>query len=101
MKLSHARQQATLVATLIVSARIDAYDGAMKIWKEILDDLDERIPDDLWPFKSNASAIEDCLWDAQDSGANHDAAIVQYRTAIVEAANLLLGVAGPTHSSER
>ena len=57
VKLSQTRLEATIIAKQIVSGDIDAYDGAQKIWKEILNNVDERIPDDLWPFKSNANAI--------------------------------------------
>ena len=99
MKLSQARLEATIIAKQIVSGDIDAYDGAMKIWKEILNNIDEHIPDDLWPFKSNASAIEDCLWNAQDSGSNHDELFAQCKKEILQAAKLLLASASLTHHS--
>lgn len=99
MKLFQARLEATIIAKQIVIGDIDAYDGAMKIWKEILNSVDERIPDDLWPFKSNASAIEDCLWNAQDSGSNHDELIAQCKKEILQAAKLLLTSASLTHHS--
>jgi hypothetical protein len=43
----------------------------MIIWKEILERLNQKIPDDLWPFKSNASAIEDCIADTEECGSDH------------------------------
>lgn len=95
MKLSQARLETTAIAKQIVSGEMDAYDGAMKIWKDILNNVDERLPDDLWPFKSNASAIEDCLWNAQDGGSNHDELIAQCKAEILQAAKQLLTPACP------
>ena len=46
------------IAEKILSGDVSAYDGAYTIWKDILDYVDP-IPDELWSFKSNASAIED------------------------------------------
>lgn len=80
---------ARLIAQQILKGEIPAYDGAMRIWKEVLDRLESRIPDELWPFKSNASAIEDCLWDMQDSGADHSALIATCQEEIMAAARRL------------
>ncbi len=87
---AEAIEKSRLIAKQIASEEIDAFDGAMRIWKEVLNHLDGRIPDALWPFKSNASAIEDYVFNAQDSGANHDAQIMQCKARIVEAAKSLL-----------
>lgn len=100
MNISEARQEATIVGKLIVSGNTDTYDGAMKIWKEVLDNLDGPIPDDLWPFKSNASAIEDILWNEQDCGSKNDACVAQCRSEILQAAKLLLAPGLPDHSRE-
>jgi hypothetical protein len=89
MTPSEARNAARQIATGIASGDVDPYEGAMRIWKEVLDQLDGRIPDDLWSFKSNASAIEDCLWHAGDTGSNHDVLVNQCRDEIVQAARVL------------
>ena len=62
MNIKEARKVAIGVAEEIVAGSVSPFDGAMHIWKEILDRLDEKIPEDLWVFKSNASAIEDSKW---------------------------------------
>ena len=90
MTIAEARAQASRIARDICSGDIDAYDGAMTIWKDTIEKLDARIPDDLWPFKANASAIEDCLWNAEETGSNHDATIAQCREEIVQAARTLI-----------
>lgn len=79
-----------IVAQMIVRGEIDVYDGAIQIWKQILDKLEGRIPNALWSFKSNASAIEDCLWNAANSGSNHDDLIARCKDEIQWAAKSLL-----------
>jgi hypothetical protein len=100
MNISEARQEAAIIVKLIVSGNADAYDGAMTIWKEVLDKLDGPIPDDLWPFKSNASAIEDILWNEQDCGSRNDASVARCKSDILQAAKLLLAPSLPDHSRE-
>jgi len=90
MLIPKARSETKLIAEHIVTGAVAPYDGAMKIWKQILDNLEEHIPDDLWPFKSNASAIEDCLWNAQDGGSKNDLLIMQCHNEIIQAAKLLI-----------
>ena len=90
MKVSQAIEAAKIIAMQIVNAEISAYDGAKHIWKEILDKLEVRIPDALWPFKSNASAIEDYLFNAQDGESNFDVQIADCKNKIIEAAKSLL-----------
>lgn len=90
MTITQAREAARLIARGIDTGDIDPYDGAMRIWKEVLDKIDTRIPDDLWPFKSNASAIEDCLWNASESGSNCGTLIAECREEIVQAARVLV-----------
>ncbi|NOT16059.1 MAG: hypothetical protein HOP21_10930 [Methylotenera sp.] len=82
--------KAKTIAQRIVNDEIGTYEGAMQIWKQILDKLEGRIPDALWSFKSNASAIEDCLWNAVDSGSNHDDLIARCKDEIKWAAKSLL-----------
>ncbi|MEJ2591007.1 MAG: hypothetical protein P8178_06350 [Candidatus Thiodiazotropha sp.] len=48
------------IAMEILSGAKTPYQGAMFIWKNIINHIDD-IPDDLWLFKSYASAIEDIL----------------------------------------
>ncbi len=48
------------IARSILLGDIPEYEGAMKIWKEIIDHL-ESVPDELWTFKSVASTIEDYM----------------------------------------
>lgn len=88
--IAEAREVAILIAQQIVSGEMEPYDGAMKIWKQALDKLETHIPDDLWPFKSNASAIEDCLWNSQESGSDNDILIAQCKKEIVQTAELLV-----------
>ena len=89
-KIDAARQAASEIAAQIANGELDAYEGAMRIWKQVIDHLESPIPDDLWPFKSNASAIEDCLWDSQESGTNHDALIAQCKEEILRASRQLI-----------
>lgn len=84
-----AREAARVIAARIVRGEVDAYVGATQIWKHVLNGMNERIPDDLWPFKSNASAIEDCLVDTADGGRHHEALLAQCRADIVDAARML------------
>lgn len=58
----------------------------MKIWKEVIDKLGSRCPDDLWPFKSNASAIEDIKWNAEQGGDSNESIIRQCEQEILVAA---------------
>ena len=90
MLLDQANETAKVIARQIVSDEIAAYDGAMRIWKEVLDQLEVPIPDALWPFKSNASAIEDCLFNTRDAGSNHDDLIARCQDEIKWAAKSLL-----------
>lgn len=98
--ITEAREAALPIARQIVSGEIDSYDGAMKIWKQVLDEMKAPIPDDLWPFKSNASAIEDCLWNARDSGANHDILMAQSREEIMQAARWLVDQSRPQPTNQ-
>ncbi len=90
MTLDQARQEAASIAKAILAGEIDEYNGAMKIWKEILDKLDGKTPDDLWIFKSNANAIEDYLCNAQNGGSNNDVRIAKEKLEIKLAAKTLL-----------
>lgn len=89
--MNEAMGKARQIAERIVSGKLEPYDGAMMIWKQILVHLERnRIPDALWPCLSCASAIEDCLWNASDSGSNHDATIASERRTIMQAAVALV-----------
>jgi hypothetical protein len=90
MQITKAKYHAKLIAMQIVSGDLEPYKGAMMIWKQILDQLDERIPDDLWPFQSSASAIEDYLWNAKECGSNHDLEVANAKNEIMQAATLLI-----------
>ena len=92
MLIPEARNKTKIIAEQILIGMVEPYDGAMKIWKQILDNLEERIPDDLWVFKSNASAIEDCLWNAQNGGSNNDSLIMQCKNEIIESAKQLTSI---------
>ncbi len=89
MQVTEAIHNSRLIAERIISGDMEPYDGAMMIWKQIVNNLD-RIPDELWPFKSCASAIEDYIWNAQDSGSIHDAEIANEKRKIIQAAIRLL-----------
>lgn len=78
------------IAKRIVSRELSEYEGAMKIWKQIIDKLDSRCPNALWPVKSNASAIEDIKWNAAQGGASNDTLIQQCEQAIIAAARELI-----------
>ena len=60
----------TIIARKIVAGTITPFEGAYSIWKDALDQLEE-IPPALWPFKSIASAIEDCHHDTRQFGSDH------------------------------
>jgi hypothetical protein len=95
MTVARAREAARLIASRIGTGEIDPYDGAMRIWKDVLAKIDTRIPDDLWPLKSNASAIEDCLWNAAESGSDCGTVIAQCRAEIVQASRGLIAGSPP------
>lgn len=76
------------VAREIVSGATDEYEGAMRIWKEILDFVDP-VPETLWVFKSSASAIEDCLIDTEEHGGDHAEFIAKCRNDIRAASEKL------------
>lgn len=73
------------MADAIVKGELSEYKGAMKIWKEVLVFMKE-IPDDLWVFKSEASAIESCLTDFEEHGGNHTETINESKAKIMSAA---------------
>jgi hypothetical protein len=80
---------ARTTAEKIVSGELSEYEGGMKIWKEVIDKLGSRCPDDLWPFKSNASAIEDIKWNAEQGGNRNESSIRQCQQEILVAARKL------------
>ena len=80
---------ARTTAKRIVSGGLSEYEGGMKIWKEVIDRLGSRCPDDLWPFKSNASAIEDIKWNAEQGGTRNENLIRQCEQEILVAARKL------------
>lgn len=90
MRTEEAIDRATAIAKRIASGALEPYEGATMIWKQILVHL-EHIPDELWPFKSCASAIEDCLWNAQESSSCHDVLIADQKREIMQAATTLVG----------
>jgi hypothetical protein len=95
MRVAQAREAARLIASRIGTGDIDPYDGAMRIWKDVLDKIDTRIPDDLWPFKANASAIEDCLWSASEARSDYGTVMARCREEIVQAAKALVAGSVP------
>lgn len=80
---------AKTVAKRIVSGELSEYAGGMKIWKDVIDKLGSKCPDDLWPFKSNASAIEDIKWNAEQGGNSNEKLIRQCEQEIMAAAKQL------------
>lgn len=85
----NAYSRARALAREIVSGEISEYAGGMRIWKEVIDKLGARCPDDLWPFKSNASAIEDIKWNAEQGGNKNEELIRQCEREIMVAARKL------------
>lgn len=90
LTIEEARELAKVIAQQIVTKEIVEYAGGMKIWKEIIDNLDVECPDDLWPFKSNTSAIEDCKWNAEEGGTNNAKLIHKCEQEIMDAAKKLI-----------
>ena len=80
---------ARAIAEKIVSGEISEYAGGMRIWKDVIDKLGSRCPDDLWPFKSNSSAIEDIKWNAEQGGDRNEKLIRQCEHEIMAAAKQL------------
>jgi hypothetical protein len=80
---------ARVIAEKIVSGEISEFAGGMRIWKEVIDRLRSACPDDLWPFKSNASAIEDIRWNAGQGGDPGEELIRQCENEIMAAAQRL------------
>ena len=81
---------ARTTAQRIVSGELSEYEGGMKIWKEVIDKLGTKCPDDLWPFKSNASAIEDIKSNAEQGGDGNENLIRQCEQEILVAARKLV-----------
>ena len=82
---------AKTTAQRIVSGELSEYEGGMKIWKEVIDKLGTKCPDDLWQFKSSASAIEDIKWNAEQGGDGNENLIRQCEQEILVAARKLIG----------
>ncbi len=80
---------ARAIAREIVSGEISEYAGGLRIWKEVIDKLGPKSPDDLWSFKSNASAIEDIKWNAEQGGNRNEKLIRQCEQEIMVAAQQL------------
>ena len=78
------------IAQKIISREINEYEGGIKIWKDVIERLEEGCPDNLWAFKSNASAIEDCKWNFEQGGANNDKLIKECEQEIMNAAKKLI-----------
>ena len=77
------------IAREIIKGNIEEYEGGTKIWKEILDYVNP-IPEPLWVFKANASAIEDYMIDTEQFGSDHAALIMRCKKEIREAANKIV-----------
>jgi hypothetical protein len=77
------------IAKRIVSGELSEYEGGMTIWKEVIDKMGPGCPDDLWPFKANASAIEDIKWNVEQGGNGNERLIRQCEQEIFEAARKL------------
>ena len=78
MHNAEARRRSLAIAARIVSGELDPYDGAMTIWKTILETLPDPIPD---------------VWNFEQGGANADAEIIREKEAIVRAATALIAAA--------
>lgn len=83
-----AVELAALIASRIGDGSVTPIVGATFIWKEIVEKLTTS-PPQLWAFKSNASAIEDCIADTKQFGSDHDDLIERCNREIVDAAELL------------
>ena len=83
LSIDAAYEAAAAVARTVVSSEVSPYAGGTKIWKEIVERLEPPIPDDLWSFKSNASAIEDCRWNEEQTGVSHNELIAECEKEIV------------------
>ena len=79
------------IAQSILDGTTSPYDGATYCWKVIRRDFD-RVPSELWAFRSNASAIEDCYADSEQFGTNHQVLIAQCTEEILEACRSLLAL---------
>jgi hypothetical protein len=77
------------MAKSIVNGEMSEYEGGLKIWKEVLEVM-EKIPDDLWVFKSEASLIEDCMADFEEHGSDHTDLINASKAKIMSAAKWIL-----------
>lgn len=80
---------ARTIAKRIVSGELSEYEGGMTIWKDVIDKMGPGCPDDLWSFKSNASAIEDIKWNAEQGGNGNERLIRQCEQEIFGAARKL------------
>lgn len=80
---------ARTIAHRIVSGELAEFEGGMAIWKEVIEKIGTGCPDDLWPFKSNASAIEDIKWNAEQGGERNERLVRQCEQEIFAAAEKL------------
>lgn len=78
------------IAESIVKGEITEYEGGRKIWKEVMDLMDDGMPDQYNIFKNSASAIDDYLEDTERNGTDHEAQIQECERAILQAARELL-----------
>ncbi len=90
---SAAIELALPIARRILGGEIPEYEGASRIWHQVLErfSFEEREPDVLWPCLSRASVIDDCEADAEPRRADHRDAIAECRREIPEAAANLAG----------
>ncbi len=94
-KITAAVILAAGTSALIVNRSLSPFDGAMKIWKLLIDRLDD-CPEELWSFQSNASVIEDCR-----SNSGVLSAVTKANSEIVAAAKALLRTANQLPSVTR
>jgi hypothetical protein len=93
MNKDEARQESVEIAQRIIDGSLDPYLGALMIWKEIINKLDDplRPPEDLFAFKSNASAIEDIKWNWEEDGGRPNLELEEScRKEILDAAKKLV-----------
>ena len=92
LTIEEARELAKSIALQISNQSLSEYAGARKIWTEIIDNIEGNCPDYLWAFKSNASAIEDIIWNADQGGAKNEPLIRECEQEIRKAAKELINL---------
>lgn len=78
------------IAESIVKGEITEYEGGRKIWKEVMDLVDNNTTDEYSIFKNQASTIDELMDDTERNGTDNEAQIHECEQTILQAARELV-----------